>query len=158
VLPPLLAVSVLGGLIGPRLLEKISKFNLQPIIGVVLLLMLIPMLINHNLGTIKKTTKLSRKIFGGLILFLIMIFATMFGIGGGTFLIYSLIYFFGMTVIKANANGMVMWLIGAVTAFVSYASQGDVNYQLGIPLLIGAAFGGYIGAQLAIKKGTAWIK
>jgi uncharacterized membrane protein YfcA len=157
-LPVLFAITVASGIIGPRLLARVSGYDLQPTIGWVLLLMLPMLLLRPSFGTTESNTSPSRKVAGGIVLFLIMVFGTMFGVGGGTFLLYALIYFFGMTITQANASGMVLWLTGAVTAFVSYATQGAVDYVLAIPLVLGSLVGGYTGAHVAVKKGAAWVK
>ena len=63
-----------------------------------------------------------------------------------------------MTVTEANATGTAMWLIGTTTALIAYISNGAVVFSVGIPLMLGAIIGGYSGAQLALKKGTVWVK
>ena len=158
ILPTLLVISVIGGLIGPKLLMQIDAATLEPTIGIILLLMLPVLFINNKFGVTTKSVTPRYKVLSWAILLLIMAFSTMFGIGGGTFLLYALIYFFGMTLTQANATGQAMWLFGTMSAFVSYASQGVVDYSLAIPLVIGSIIGGYTGAHIAIKKGSSWVK
>ena len=63
-----------------------------------------------------------------------------------------------MTITESNATTTVMWLVGTATALVAYIGARVVVFPVGIPLLLGAALGGYTGAHLALRKGTAWVK
>ena len=153
-----MVISLVAGVIGPKLLLEINEDILEKTIGVLMLTMLPLLLFKKNFGTINKPKQRKHKILGLLALFLVMIYGTMFGAGGGIFLIYTLMYFFGLTVTEANATGTAMWLVGTVVALVAYIANGVVDFSIGIPLLIGASAGGYIGAHLALKKGVAWVK
>ncbi len=156
--PALVTVSVLAGLIGPRLLLLINEDILEPLIGV-LLLSSLPLLLWHkNFGIKHKKKRKRSKAIGMMVLFFVMIYGTMFGAGGGIFLIYSLMYFFGMNVIESNATGTAMWLAGTLVALVTYIASGMVVFSIGIPLMIGSSIGGYFGAQIALTRGTAWVK
>lgn len=157
-LVPFSAVAFIAGLIGPRLLLSIRPDLVEPLIGILLLTTLPLLLMSKDFGIIHQHQRRRRKLAGLVMLFFVMIYGTMFGAGGGIFVIYTLTYFFGMTITEANATGTMMWLIGTATALVAYLSQQVVDLSVGIPLLIGAMAGGYFGARMALDKGTAWVK
>jgi uncharacterized membrane protein YfcA len=156
--PYLIVVSLAAGLIGPKLLFKIDEQALEPLIGFTLLLLVPTLLHDKKLGLVRRHKSRSKKLHGLIVLFIIMIYGTMIGAGGGIFLIYALMYFFGTNVTQATATGTIMWLAGTLVALVAYISQGAVDFSIGIPLLISAAIGGSIGAKIALNKGTAWVK
>jgi uncharacterized membrane protein YfcA len=157
-LPVFMVISLIAGIIGPKLLVQIDKDMVEQLIGVSMLVMLPLLVFRKNFGTVKRTRQRKHHLLGMFFLFLVMIYGTMFGAGGGIFLISVLIYFFGMTVTEANATGTAMWLIGTTAALIAYISHGAVDFGIGIPLLAGALLGGYTGAHIALKKGTVWVK
>ncbi len=63
-----------------------------------------------------------------------------------------------MNVTESNATGTAIWLVGTVVALIAYIINGAVVFSIGIPLLIGATIGGYIGAHLALKNGVVWVR
>lgn len=157
-LPYFMVISFVAGIIGPKLLLQINEELLERIIGILLLSLLPLLVLKKDFGTISKIKRRKQKILGLMMLFLVMIYGTMFGAGGGIFLIYTLMYFFGMTVTESNATGTAMWLVGTVVALVAYIINGAVDFSIGIPMLLGATAGGYIGAQMALKNGVVWVK
>src|SRR5439155_11506582 len=108
------------GLLGPRLVLTLSPEKIQPIIGVLLLAMLPLLFFKPRFGEAQRETTPFRNIIGLFVIFIIMLYGTAFGVGGGIFLLYALVYFYGMTVIEANATGHVIWFLGAVTALVAF--------------------------------------
>lgn len=157
-LPYFMVISFIAGIIGPKLLLQINKDYLEKIIGILLLAMLPLLILTKDFGTVNKTKPRKHKLLGFITLFIVMIYGTMFGAGGGIFLIYALIYFFGLTVTEANATGTAMWQIGTIVALVTYIAKGVVVFSVGIPLIFGAIVGGYVGAHLALRNGVMWVK
>jgi uncharacterized membrane protein YfcA len=157
-MPIFFVAAALAGVIGSKLLLLVGQADIRPATGVLLLVMLPILFLRKDFGTLSRAKSRNSKVLGLFGLFLAMIYIAMFGPGGGIFLIYIFVYFFGMTVTSANANGVVVGGFTALVALVTYVSSGAVNWQLGIPLLLGAAIGGHVGAQMALKKGTGWVK
>lgn len=151
-------ISLVAGVIGPKLLLQMNEELIAKIIGVLLLATLPMLMLKHDFGIINEVKQRNHKILGLLALFIVMIYGTMFGAGGGILLIYALIYFFGLNVTEANATGTVMWIVGMTIALITYVASGVVVFSVGIPLLLGAIIGGYLGARLALKNGLVWVK
>lgn len=157
-LPLFVLISLIAGIVGPKLLLQIDKDVVEKLIGLSMLVMLPFLVMRRDFGTIKKDRGRSYHILGIFFVFLVMVYVTTFGAGGGIFLISVLVYFFGLTITEANATGTAMALVGYVTALIAYASHGEVSFKLGIPLATGALIGGYAGAHIALEKGTVWVK
>ncbi len=155
---PFIIIAILGGIVGSKLLLQIDQHTLQKAVGILLLILAPALAFNQDFGLkeLEKTKRQNRA--GYLVIFLVMIYAAMFGGGGGTFMLYTLVYFFGMTIIQSTANGNVMGLFAIVTALIYYLHSGIVNFSYGIPLMIGSAIGGYMGAHAAIEKGNAFVR
>lgn len=87
-----------------------------------------------------------------------MIWNGFFGTGAGPFSFYNSLFFFGFTIIEANATGIIPWFALSLSSLIIFARNGIIDYRNGIVLFVGMAVGGYLGAHTAIKKGDLWIK
>jgi uncharacterized membrane protein YfcA len=90
-------------------------------------------------------------IIGGLILGVIIGgISGLVGIGGGALLIPALIYFYGMTQIRAQGTSLATLLLPiGFFAFWSYYKAGHADLKLAILLSVGFALGGWLGGQWA---------
>ncbi|MEX0650006.1 MAG: sulfite exporter TauE/SafE family protein [Candidatus Andersenbacteria bacterium] len=157
-IPYFVVLAVIGGIVGSKILLEINERVLTVTVGILLLLMLPLLFWKKNFGMVQTERRKGHTITGFILQFFIMIYGAAFGGGTGIFLTYVLVHFFGMTIIQANATGNVMWLVVTTTALISYILHGAVNFSVGIPLLIGAAIGGYAGAHTALKAGNQIVK
>lgn len=148
---------ILGSLIGSRILLTTNATILQKLIGILLIVMIPTIFINRDFGLNEKTTSLKRKIFGCIFYFLISILASFLG-GLGIITISIVIYFFGLTMIKANATELFSYSIFSLSAVLIYAFNGIIDYRVGVIFFLGMLVGGYLGAHTAIKKGDKWVK
>lgn len=153
---PFLLLDFMGGIVGSKLLLYIDEQILQRVFGAVCVGLALVFALNKT-GTSKNRSR-AYDLIGLLAMFLTGIFAGLFGTGGGFFTVYILSYFYGMTVIEANANAKLISLGGAVSPILIFLHAGIINFNAGIPLMVGSAVGGYIGAHTAIKKGDAKVK
>lgn len=155
---PFSVLAVIGGLIGAKLLLVINQEILSEVIGIILLLLLPLIFIKKEIGIQNiKTTKL-QKLIGVVFYFLLMVFGGFFGGGAGTLIIYSLMFFMGLTIIEANATDIVPWFVLSLSSLVFFMINGIVDYYTGIALFLGMLIGVYLGARIAIKKGDGWVK
>ncbi len=145
-------LSVIAGIIGPILLHRIHASKILLIIGSALILLAIWMLINKNYGVKSRLKHKNNKLLGGLLVLPIMLFAVMFGAGGGAMVINILVIFFGLHLLEATATGISIWLIGTGISSIVYLINGDVLILVAILLAVSSAFGGYIGANYALKN------
>ena len=85
------------------------------------------------------------------------------GVGGGAFLIPALVYFYGMTQIKAQGTSLATLLLPVgIFAFWTYYKAGHVNFKLAMFISVGFAAGGWLGGMWAqhlsdtvLRKGFA---
>src|SRR5680860_539034 len=94
---------ILGSLIGSQILLTIDTAILQKLIGILLIFLVPIIFLKKSFGIEKKPTSRKRKIFGCILYFLISIIASFFG-GLGVITMSIVIYFFGLSMIKANAT------------------------------------------------------
>lgn len=156
--PVLGFISLVAGLLGPKLLLNLHSGLIEPLVGVLLLLSLPLLFDGRDFGETRHRTSQLRKAVGLIVLLVVMTYSTAFAVGGGVFLLYTLAYFFGLTITESNATGNVIWAIGSAVALIAYALNGEVHYLLGAVMAVGSLIGGYLGARLALKKGVHWVK
>ena len=72
------------------------------------------------------------------------------GIGGGAFLIPALVYFYGMTQLKAQGTSLATLLLPiGFFAFWTYYKAGHVDFKLAMLISVGFAAGGWVGGHWA---------
>ena len=103
-------------------------------------------------------------IAGGLVVgVLIGAISGLIGIGGGAFLIPALMYFYGMSQIKAQGTSVATLLFPiGIFAFWTYYRAGHVDFKLAMLIALGFAAGGWFGGMWAqhlseniLRKGFA---
>ncbi len=154
----LIPLAIIGAVIGANVLVRADADALTVIVGILLLLLVPVILLNHEKGL--KGFKVDREeVFSGYFLyFLIMVYGGFLGAGAGIFAMYALVYFLGMTYIQAKSTVSVPGLFLTATAFIIFHYNGLVNFELGIPMTIGTYIGGALGARTALEKGDAWVR
>ena len=102
--------------------------------------------------------------FGAIILGIVIgVFSGLIGVGGGAFLIPALVYFYGMTQIKAQGTSIATLLLPiGIFAFWTYYKAGHVDFKLAMLISVGFAAGGWLGGMWAqhlsdnvLRKGFA---
>lgn len=88
---------------------------------------------------------------GGLLLGVVIgVISGLIGIGGGAFLIPALVYFYGMSQIKAQGTSIATLLLPiGVFAFWTYYKAGHVDVKLALLIAIGFSVGGWVGGAWA---------
>ena len=155
---PLTILGILAALVGAQILLWIDKDLLSRIVVVLLLLVLPVIFLKKEIGLKQRITTPFQKKLGYIFYFFAQVFSAFFGGGAGTFVIYTLMYFFGLTIIEAGATAMLPSLVSNLMAVVIFAFSGIINYKFGIVLFLGTVTGGRLGAMFALKKGNGWVK
>lgn len=155
---PLSILGFVAAFIGTRILLIIDKEMLSYIVAMLLLLIVPLIFIKKDLGIINQETSSTKKYIGYFLFFLAQIFGAFFGGGAATFVMYILISFFGLNIIDANATATLPALIMNLTAVIILALNGIFDLEFGIAIFAGMMVGGWIGAHIAILKGSAWVK
>jgi uncharacterized membrane protein YfcA len=77
-----------------------------------------------------------------------------YGPGTGTFLIIAFTVFAGLSLRSANAQAKVINLTTNITSLTIFLMNGQVIFLLGIAAAVCNMIGGYLGAGLALSKGS----
>jgi uncharacterized membrane protein YfcA len=90
-------------------------------------------------------------ILGGIALGVVIgVISGTIGIGGGALLIPALVYFYGMSQIRAQGTSLATLLLPiGFFAFWSYYKAGHADLKLAMLLSVGFALGGWLGGNWA---------
>jgi uncharacterized membrane protein YfcA len=83
--------------------------------------------------------------------FLIGIFSSLFGIGGGVILVPTLLYFSELPIHAVSATSQFGILLTSPVGLAVHALQHDIDLNDVVPLVAGGLLGGPIGARLSLK-------
>jgi len=156
--PILALISLAGSLIGANILLNVNPKILQKIVGIILLLLLPVIFLKKEVGVEHNTPKKLNMLIGIALYFMVQIFAGFFGGGTGSLIFYILMIFFGLSIIETSATMIIPGFVLMISSVVIFALNGILDYKIGFVLMMGMATGGYIGAHIALKKGSKWIK
>ncbi|MHC4223377.1 MAG: sulfite exporter TauE/SafE family protein [Planctomycetota bacterium] len=78
--------------------------------------------------------------------------------GAGFALLACLVGGLGLDLVRANAAKVFVVLITTVFALLIFGLKGQVHLLQGLVLALGTTSGAWIAANLAIRKGAAWIR
>lgn len=157
-IPIFIIISLIGTTIGANILLSIDSKILQKLVGFVLLILLPITFLKKDIGVRRFAVNNFKRGLGMIIFFVLNIFNGFLGVGSGGISYYNSLFFFGFTLIEANATNVIPWFLLSVFSLIIYTRGGIVDYRIGMILLIGMIIGGYIGAHVALKKGELWIK
>jgi uncharacterized membrane protein YfcA len=79
-------------------------------------------------------------------------------VGIGFMIMAALQYLMKLNLVIVNMHKVFIVLVLTIPAFVVFLISGNINWQLGISLAIGNAFGAWWAAKLSIRKGEKFIK
>jgi uncharacterized membrane protein YfcA len=156
--PWLGTASLVGSLVGANLLVRTDAARLEPIIGLLLLLLLPALFLRPAFGVETRDTSRSWRLAGFGLYFAIQLLTGYFGAGTGPLVFTTLMMCFGLTIVQAVATQVVPFLLLTVASVLVFGSHGIIDYRMGIALLLGTAIGGSLGAKLAIEKGAGWVR
>jgi len=151
---------VIGSISGALIAVNMPHDLFEKIIGGVLLLLLVFIIFDPKRWIQEQQEKTKKKV--SALQFLIFLFVGMYGgfvhIGVGIFLLSALVLQAGYDLVKANALKVFLVLLYSPFALGIYILDGQVEWVLGLVAAIGNFAGGWVGSQLAIKKGSKFVR
>lgn len=157
---PAAVAALVGAFGGAVLASSIPAQALKPIIVGVLVLVLILVLARPQIGaqTLLRWRGHKHRIAAGLVGLGIGAYDGLLGPGTGTFLVLALAGLLGYAFLPASAIAKIVNFATNLGALIFFVPHGAVLWGLG--LAVGAAnlAGSYLGARMAIAKGSAFVR
>ncbi len=156
---PVLA-SATGAALGVWLTYRIQANFLRPLMLVLLIVMLAFTLFKPALGQLHapRFGLQHQRGLAALIALLLGFYDGFFGPGTGSLLIFLFVLVLGFDFLRASALAKsVNWASNA-TAMVLFVSQGSWIAPVALAMAAANGIGGYFGAQVALAKGSGWVR
>lgn len=77
---------------------------------------------------------------------------------GVGFVILAVITMAGLDLVRGNAIKVLSILCYTALSLAIFASQGKVDWEMGLCLAAGNVLGGLLGARLTVRKGDRWVR
>lgn len=158
---PSIAAAIIGSSIGAQLSLMMDEIVMKYVLFVILPLSAFLVLnkkLFHDGGS--DAIELNRRTYLTAIAsaFIIGIYDGFYGPGTGTFLIIAFTIFAKMSIRNANAQAKVINLTTNLTALTVFLLNGQILIPLGLAAAVCNMAGGYLGAGLAMSKGSKIVK
>lgn len=158
---PSLVAAVLGSSLGAKLSllvdGKFMGYILMGILPVVAFFVLNKKLFNDK-GQDNVTISTRTYVVATIAALIIGMYDGFYGPGTGTFLIIAFTVFAHLNVRTSNAQAKIINLTTNITSLIIFIAHGQVIFSLGLAAAAFSMLGNYIGARLAISKGTKIVK
>ncbi|MCC3772540.1 TSUP family transporter [Streptomyces sp. UNOC14_S4] len=159
-----IGLAALGGsLAGAFFAAGIDSAVLRPLIMGILLAVLAFLLLRPAFGTeaaapgppVSRRRALAAILVAGLG---IGFYDGLIGPGTGTFLVLALAAVLRMDLVTASGTAKVVNVCTNVGALVTFSLQGSVIWRLAVPMAVFNLAGGAVGARMALKKGSGFVR
>lgn len=157
---PAAAAAFAASYCGAKLIAYLPVQYIKPVMLVIMVAMFVYTFAKKDLGQTVRTTALSRKEnyiglgFGALIGF----YDGIFGPGTGSLLAFIFVRFFAYDFLTANASAKVINLTTNLAALTFFIPNGHIVWAWALPLAAANLSGGLIGAQVALKGGSRFLR
>jgi uncharacterized protein len=154
--------TVLGSILGAIIAVGIDEETLRITIGVVMLFLLVIILARYNELLRPADGELTRTktVAAYPLLFVIGVYGGFIQLGVGIFTLAALLLVLNFTFRHANALKNIMNFFLTLPAFIIFAWNGHVVWEIGCVVAIGQTFGAWVAARYATQSATAstWIR
>lgn len=150
---------LVAGVIGSQLVLHIPDHVLERTVGIILIALL-PLILmgGGKKGLTSRATTQRSRVVGYLLHFLVMVYAGFFGGGAGILMVAVFVHFFGLTYIKANATGLVGFLLIGIATGLVFVLNGLVSLPYALMVGAGTVVGAKYGVAHALSKGNTWVR
>jgi uncharacterized membrane protein YfcA len=157
---PAIAAAFIGSFVGAVATSYISPQFMKPLVLWLLIAVWIFFLIKPNFGSAQARVVAPQRIiiFASLLGLLVGFYDGFFGPGTGTWFIVGGISLLGLNFLQASALAKILNVATNVAAIVSFARIGAIDWKIAILLGIANVAGSLLGARLAIRKGSKFVR
>ncbi len=154
--------TIVGSALGAWIALEIPESTMRTTIGIVMLLLLIVILFNYHdlLRPVNAPVSGSKRFISYLLLFIVGIYGGFIQLGVGIFTLAVLLLVLNMTFQHANALKNIMNFCLTLPAFLIFAWNGQINWEIGLVIATGQTAGAWVAARYASenKSASVWIR
>ncbi|TND08976.1 MAG: putative permease [Bacteroidetes bacterium] len=157
---PAIVTALVFAVVGARLVSLFDKELMKPVVLGLLIAVAIYTFLKKDFGISKKkaldpVTLTVASFSAGALLGL---YDGFFGPGTGSFLIVIYVSVFGFDFLNASVSAKLINCATNLAALAWFAWSGQIRYDLAIPAAVCNMGGAYLGARMAVAKGSKFIR
>ena len=152
-------LSLGGSIAGAMVVQIIPSHFLRPLVVCMLVLVAIYTVFKKEWGSQSTYSGLNRRLMtlGALAAAGLGFYDGFFGPGMGSFMIFAFL-FLGFDFVEASGNAKALNLASNIGALGTFLVMDSVVYVYGLTMGVGMLIGAVVGSQVAIRKGTAYVR
>jgi uncharacterized protein len=157
---PALVTALPFAWLGARAVSLVDKDSLKPFIIVMFSLVAIYTFIKKDFGkaqakNLSNKQSLAIALLTGVI---IGFYDGFFGPGTGSFLVFIYVFLFGFDFLQASASAKLVNATTNIAALYFFILNGNIVYEVALPVAACNIGGSVLGTNMAIRKGTGFIR
>lgn len=153
-------VSFSSAFLGSNLLTLVHNDFMKPVLLIMLILIAFYTFTKKDFGihNVKEHTIKRQFLLAITMSICIGFYDGFIGPGTGSLLVLAFVSVLGFDFLHASANAKMVNLATNFGSICLFILKGKIIWAIAIPMAICNAFGGWVGAKLAIKKGNGFIR
>jgi uncharacterized membrane protein YfcA len=157
---PLSGIASLGSFLGARLVLNVEPRTLSRIVAAFFLGLLVLLFKRPSPDRAARDGKPSSKVFfvASVLSFALGIYGGFFSVGVTTFFIFMFVLWLGRDLTQGIADSVLITAVLLIPALFVFIREGNVRYDLAIPLAVTSMAGSYAGAHTALRLGDRWLR
>jgi hypothetical protein len=159
-LPPLIALTLCGSVLGALLVLVVSSRQLPLIISISMIAVAAFTLLKRDVGVVPPALAPTRASAGTAyaLTFALGIYGGFFSGGYVTMLTAVFVALLRMTFVEAVATTKLVNVFSSLVATLVFMWRGLVDYKLGVLLGLSMFVGAFVGARVALKLNNLWLR
>lgn len=157
---PALVTALIFSFLGARVISHIHKDDIKLLVLCLLAVVAIYTFFKKEFGLTHapKLNSAQTTLYSGLTGAVLGFYDGFFGPGTGSFLIVIFIGVFGFNFLIASASAKLVNCATNISALSYFVITGQINYPLAISVAVFNMAGSFLGAKMAIKRGSAFVR
>jgi len=157
---PAIFTALIFSFLGARVVSSINKEDIKIIVLCLLVAVAIYTFLKKDFGLshapkLNATKTIVYSLLTGAVL---GFYDGFFGPGTGSFLIVIFISIFGFNFLTSSVSAKLVNCATNISALIYFIYTGQIAYEIAIPVALFNMAGSFLGAKMAIKKGSAFIR
>lgn len=154
------AVAGIFSFLGARVVSHLPQQLLPPLVLGLLILIALYTFWRKDFGSMHAPRLSARRelLYGALVGMIIGFYDGFFGPGTGSFLLFAFVGLFGYDFITSSASAKLVNVATNLAALAYFAYTGQILWQVAIPMAICNIIGSTLGAHMALRHGTGFVR
>lgn len=152
---------LVGGFVGAQLNLMISEWYLQLVLMILIPVLAVFTILKPDVGMENKSSEIARRkviLLSCVIGFVVGTYHAFYGPASGTFYMLAFAMILKYDLVTATGNTRFVTLFVSIVSSITYALSGCVNWTYVLFAVPAYALGNYVGASLAISKGSKFVR